>query len=106
MKKVAVVDAAASLSGEWTALADTQGGFPFTLVLKIDGEKVTGSSSSQLGESTISSGSWKDGKLAFVLDSSNGPIAMSATVVEGKLVGDLDYAGQLQGKWVATKKTP
>lgn len=106
LKKVAASDVGASLSGEWTALADTQGGFPFSLTLKVEGEKVTGGSSSQLGESSISSGSWKDGKLIFVLDSANGPIAMSATVVDGKLVGDFDYAGQLQGKWVATKKAP
>jgi hypothetical protein len=106
LKKVVAGDAGASLSCEWTALADTQGGFPFSLSLKIDGERVTGSSSSQLGESNISSGSWKDGKLNFVLDSANGPITMSATVVDGKLVGDFDYAGQLQGKWVATKKAP
>jgi hypothetical protein len=106
LKKSPAGNAGTSLSGEWTALADSQGGFPFTLILNIDGEKVTGSSSSQLGESTISSGSWKDGKLIFVLDSANGQIAMSATVVDGKLVGDFDYAGQLQGKWVATKKVP
>jgi hypothetical protein len=29
---------------------------------------------------------------------------MSATVVEGKLLGQFDYAGQLQGKWAAVKK--
>jgi len=106
LKKVVVADAGAYLSGEWSALADTQGGFPFSLTLKVEGEKVTGSSSSQLGESTISNGSWKDGKLTFILDSTNGPIAMSGTLVDGKLVGDFDYAGQLQGKWVAAKKAP
>jgi hypothetical protein len=31
---------------------------------------------------------------------------MSATVVEGKLSGDFDYAGQLSGKWVAVRKNP
>jgi len=104
---VAVAPAAAtvSLSGQWDAVADAQGQpFPFLLVLKVDGEKVTGSSSSQLGDSTISTGSWKDGKLAFVLEGGNGAITMSATVVEGKLTGEFDYAGQLQGKWVAVKK--
>jgi hypothetical protein len=30
---------------------------------------------------------------------------MSATVIEGKLSGEFDYAGQLQGKWVAQRKT-
>jgi hypothetical protein len=31
-------------------------------------------------------------------------IAMMATIVEGKLSGDYDFAGQLSGKWVAIKK--
>src|SRR5262252_9161889 len=45
--------AADQISGEWEAVADAQGqAFPFSLTLKLDGEKVTGSSSSQLGTST------------------------------------------------------
>jgi hypothetical protein len=99
--------AAELLSGEWDAAADAQGqAFPFTLTLKVEGEKVTGASSSSLGNSTISTGTWKDGKLAIVLDAANGPIALIATMTDGKLVGDYDFAGQLQGKWVATKKKP
>jgi len=94
------------VSGEWDAAADAQGqAFPFTLVLKLEGEKVTGSSSSQLGNSTVS-GSWKDGKLALILDGGSTQTALIATVVDGKLVGDYDYGGQLQGKWVAAKKKP
>ena len=93
------------ISGEWDAAADAQGQpFPFTLSLKVDGEKVTGSSSSQLGTSTISSGNWKDGKLALVLESGNGQIALMATFDNGKLVGDYDFAGQFSGKWAAVKK--
>ena len=95
------------ISGEWDAAADAQGQpFPFTLSLKVDGEKVTGSSSSQLGTSTISSGNWKDGKLALVLESGNGQIALMATLDNGKLVGDYDFAGQFSGKWAAVKKKP
>lgn len=108
LKKVvaaAAAPAALNLSGEWEAVADANGQpFPFTLVLKIDGEKVTGSSSSQLGESAISSGTWKDGQLNFTVDSPNGAIAMTATVIEGKLSGMFDLSGQLQGKWVAVKR--
>jgi hypothetical protein len=93
------------ISGEWDAAADARGQpFPFTLSLKLDGEKVTGSSSSQLGHSTISSGVWKEGKLTIVLDGANGAIGLIAILMDGKLVGDYDYAGQLQGKWVAVKK--
>ena len=97
--------ATTDLSGQWEAVADANGQpFPFLLTLKVEGEKVTGSSSSQLGEATIKEGSWKDGKLVINLENQNGVIAMSASIVEGKLSGEFDYAGQLQGRWVAVKK--
>lgn len=93
------------LSGEWDAVADAQGQpFPFVLTLKVDGEKVSGSSSSQLGTSPITTGTWKDGKLAVVMEGGAGQIALIATMIEGKLSGDYDFAGQLSGKWVAIKK--
>ena len=96
---------AVNLTGQWEAVADANGQpFPFLLVLKVDGETVTGNSSSQLGESTVKSGTWKDGKLVFQLEGQNGVISMSATVVDGKLSGEFDYAGQLQGRWVAVRK--
>lgn len=93
------------ISGEWDAIADASGQpFPFTLTLKLAGAKVTGSSVSQLGDSNISEGSWKDGKLAVILEGGSGKIALAATMVDGKLSGEYDYAGQLQGKWVAIRK--
>jgi hypothetical protein len=96
---------AVNLDGQWEAIADANGQpFPFLLTLKTDGENVTGSSSSQLGEAPINSGTWKDGKLVFQVDGANGTIVMSATVLEGKLTGEFDFAGQLSGKWVAVKK--
>jgi hypothetical protein len=72
--------------------------------LKIDGESVSGGSSSQLGEATVKNGTWKNGQLSFELEGSSGTIVMSATVIDGKLSGEFDYSGQLQGKWVAVKK--
>ncbi len=90
------------ISGEWEAMADAQGQpFPFTLSLKLDGEKVTGSSNSQLGAGTVTTGTWKDGKLAVMLD---GNIGLVATMIDGKLSGEYDFAGQTSGKWVAVKK--
>jgi hypothetical protein len=92
-------------NGQWEAVADANGQpFPFLLTLKVEGETVTGNSSSQLGEAPVKDGTWKDGKLSFVLEGSNGNISMVATVVDGKLSGEFDYAGQLQGKWVAVRK--
>lgn len=108
LKKVtpaAAAPAAVNLNGQWDAVADANGQpFPFLLTLKVEGETVTGNSSSQLGDAQLKAGSWKDGKLTFQLEGSNGVISMSATVIEGKLSGEFDFAGQLQGKWVAVKK--
>ena len=90
------------ISGDWDAVADAQGqAFPFTLSLKLDGEKVSGTSDSQLGHFNIVSGNWKDGKLAIMLD---GNVALVAGMIEGKLSGDYDFNGQSSGKWVAVRK--
>lgn len=108
LKKIAAEPSMAEfLTGQWDATADANGqAFPFTLILKVDGEKVTGSSNSELGLSNISTGTWKDGKLVFVLESANGQIGMVAAIVDGKLVGDFDLSGQMTGKWAAVKKRP
>jgi len=96
---------AVNLNGQWDAVADANGQpFPFLLTLKIEGETVSGSSSSQLGEATVKNGTWKDGHLSFQLEGSSGTITMSGTVIDGKLSGEFDYSGQLQGKWVAVRK--
>jgi hypothetical protein len=101
----AAAPAAFNLNGQWDAVADANGQpFPFLLTLKVDGENVTGGSSSQLGEAPIKNGKWKDNRLSIELEGSNGTIVMSATVIEGKLSGEFDFAGQLSGKWVAVKK--
>ena len=39
-----------------------------------------------------------------MLDSANGQIGMVATIVDGKLVGDFDYGGQMSEKCAAVKK--
>ena len=93
------------LSGDWDASADAQGtAIPFTLKLKLDGDKVTGSSESAQGAVPLSKGTWTANKLSFTLDTPNGSIGMTATIQGGKLVGEFDFAGQMTGKWEATKK--
>jgi hypothetical protein len=90
------------ISGEWDAVADAQGqAFPFTMSLKLEGDKISGTSDSQLGHFNIVSGSWKDGKFSIVLD---GNVALIATMIEGKLSGDYDFQGQSSGRWVAVRK--
>jgi hypothetical protein len=94
-------------TGDWDAVADANGQqFPFSLTLKVEGEKVTGGSSSELGTSTIGTGTFKDGRVTFRLDGQAGAISMTATIQDGKLVGDFDYSGQMQGRWVAVRHKP
>jgi len=93
------------LSGDWDASADAQGtSIPFTLKLKLDGDKVTGTSESPQGSLPISKGTFAAGKLSFSLDTPQGSIGLTGTVKDGKIVGDFDFAGQMTGKWEAKKK--
>lgn len=93
------------LTGDWDASADAQGtAIPFTLKLKLEGDKVTGSSDSAQGSVPLSKGTWVGNKLTFSLDTPNGSIGMTGMIKDGKLVGEFDFAGQMTGKWEATKK--
>lgn len=93
------------ISGEWAASADAQGmTIPFTLKLKLEGDKVTGTSESDQGVAPLSKGMWSANNLTFALDTPNGVIGFKATLKDGKLMGDFDFAGQMTGKWEAKKK--
>ena len=93
------------VSGEWDATADAGGtSLPFTLKLKLEGDKVTGSSESAQGSAPLSKGTYSNNKISFSLDTPNGSIGMTAMIKDGKMVGDFDFAGQMTGKWEATKK--
>ena len=92
------------ITGEWDAAADANGTqFPFTLKLKLEGDKVTGTSDSAQGSAPVK-GSFSANKLSFSLDTGNGVITMTAMLKDGKLAGDFDFAGQMTGKWEAKKK--
>jgi hypothetical protein len=93
------------ITGDWDGAADAGGmTIPFTLKLKLDGDKVTGSSTSDQGTATVSNGKWDGNKLSFSLETPNGAITMTGTVKDGQINGDFDFSGQMTGKWSAKKK--
>ena len=93
------------ITGDWEASAEAQGTqIPFTLKLKLEGDKVTGTSDSAQGSAALSKGTFVAGKLSFSLETPNGAIGFTGMVKDAKIVGDFDFAGQMTGKWEAKKK--
>ncbi len=97
------------VSGEWAITVNTDGGpIPATLVLKQDGEKVTGSIKSEQGELPLE-GTMKEKTLSFAFvypapDGSNLTITMSGTVEGDEIKGTADFGGMGGGDWSAKKK--
>jgi hypothetical protein len=115
MKKAATTTPAAApatpggdpLTGDWDAVLDMGGNqMPFSLSLKLDGQKVTGQAGSAERGTTALEGTWANGTLDFAFTTSGGMrISMSATFTEGKLAGTLKIAdGEMTGGWAAAKR--
>jgi len=93
------------LTGEWECSADAGGtAVPFTLKIKLDGDKVTGTSAGAQGETPVSAGTFSAGKLSFSLDVGGTIVKMTGMVKDGKVAGDFDFGGQATGKWEGKKK--
>jgi hypothetical protein len=98
-----------NVSGEWAITVNTDGGpIPATLVLKQEGEKVTGSIRSEQGELQLE-GTMKEKTLSFSFvypapDGSNLTITMSGTVEGDEIKGTADFGGMGSGDWSAKKK--
>ena len=96
-----------SVAGKWLIAYDTQQGtMNATLDLKLDGKKISGTVSSQQGESPIS-GELVDGKVTFTLayNSPNGAINIACTATQkpdDTLEGNMD-GGQFQLPFTATR---
>ena len=79
---------AADIDGKWVGQVQTQQGTgEVTIVLKADGEKLTGTFTSQLGEAPIQDGSIKGDAVAFkvIREFQGNKITV---VYKGKLAGD------------------
>ncbi len=93
-------------AGDWDGIANINDqNYPFSLSLKVEGDKVTGGSNSDIGSATITKGLLKDGKLVIELTGASGAIIlMDASMKDGNLIGTIDFNGQAQGSWVAVRR--
>ena len=102
--------AALDISGIWNFsvdLADGGHGDP-TFVFKQEGAKLTGTYNGPLGDHTVT-GTLNGDKAVFGFDFTNDGQTVKATYtgkVESptKMTGTVEFSGDGQGKWTATKK--
>lgn len=79
---------AADISGKWTASFDTQIGVQnYTYEFKLDGERLTGTTKSQHGQSEIAEGTVKGDEVSFV-ENLKFQDQMLRITYKGKIVGD------------------
>ena len=105
--KPADAKAPSSIAGKWDMTAETpQGATPVTLVMKLDGKKVTGTLAGPQGEIPLE-GEFADGKLTMTITIQGGGGEMSVTFngtlkEDGTLAGTFDF-GQGAMNWKATR---
>jgi hypothetical protein len=99
--------APASIAGKWDMTAETpQGTTPVTLVMKLDGKKVTGTMAGPQGEIPVE-GEYAEGKLTMSITIQGGSGDLSITFTgalreDGTLAGTFDF-GQGAMNWKATR---
>jgi hypothetical protein len=98
----------ADVTGTWTATFDADGRtYPATMVLKEDGEKASGTITSDRGDTTITGTvTGRTVAFAFTTSGENGPIpiAMKGDVDGDTMKGTFDY-GSGVGTWNASRGT-
>jgi hypothetical protein len=99
---------AGPLTGTWqcTAHGGSNGDIGFTLYLTQDNDSVTGSVSSPLGDTDISTATFKDGRLEIHINGGDTNYVLSATLDNGQLSdGEWSSDGGEKGTWEGKKGT-
>jgi hypothetical protein len=110
----AITASAADISGNWKATAEgPQGAMERTFTFKVDGNKVTGESTSQMmGKSPISEGKIEGDTVTFVLTGKFGDQEVKLNY-KGKIAGnEITFTSEMAGgggggapiQWVAKKQ--
>jgi hypothetical protein len=99
--------ATADVIGTWDVTVTTpQAAIPSQLKLRKDSDKIVGTISSQMGESTVQAEvKGKDLSVWFNFQGQNGPMAieLNGTVDGDSAKGAMVIGGQVGGEWVATR---
>jgi hypothetical protein len=93
------------ITGEWDAVLS----YPdqrelMTMMLMLDGDKVSGRVESGQGVFMLEKGEFASDHLKMYMPSAQGEIELSAQLADGKLVGEYNVADKAQGEWEAVKR--
>ncbi|HEX5482360.1 MAG TPA: hypothetical protein VFZ08_07010 [Terriglobia bacterium] len=94
------------LTGSWQCESHggQQGDLAFTLDLQQNGNSITGSISTDQGVADVSSATFKDGILKFIVTTSSNEYHVTGKYEGGKLAGTWTAGGgQDKGTWAGTK---
>ena len=93
------------MTGTWQCAAHggPNGDTPFTLYLTQDKDAVTGSVSSPLGDTDISSATFTKNTLEIHINTDGGNYVLTAKFDNGQLSGDWSMEGGDKGKWEGKK---
>ena len=93
------------MTGTWecTAHGSPQGDIPFTLYLEQDKEVVTGSVSSPLGSTELTSASFKSKTLEIRIDTPQGNYVIMGKLKKGALTGTWSRDDAEKGTWEGKK---
>jgi hypothetical protein len=94
------------ITGEWNIVFLIQNSrTPAIFSLTRHGNEVTGTvNSDHTGPGVIRDGVWRDGKLSFTVDfKTHQSIAITGTLIEGKLIGEFRTEGFV-AKWEGVRK--
>jgi hypothetical protein len=93
------------LAGTWTCTAHggPNGDMPFTLYLDQRKETVSGSVSSPIGDTDISSGTFKNKAVEIHIDSPQGNYLLHGKLKHGQLAGDWSVDSGSKGTWEGKK---
>lgn len=106
---LAMVAFAHDITGKWTFAVETDagGGTP-TFVFKQDGEKLTGTYTGTFGSAPLT-GTVKGDAIQFTFEATvadqKGKVVYTGKIeADGKMKGEVDYAGLGHGTWTAAKQ--
>jgi hypothetical protein len=96
------------LTGTWECMShgSSQGDMPFTLYLEQNKEVVSGSVSSPMGGTEITSASFKKKLLEIHIDTPQGNYVVMGKLKGGQLSGTWSHDGGEKGSWEGKKSPP